>query len=167
MGLADYIAAPAGGSLQGYRNITTNSSGFVNGETEGAFIAAYTFFILAVFFIFISPGLVSKPKKSEKDAEIQASSSSDMQQVSSSTIHEQIERPCSFEIQRNPSQIQKEEEQQVHAYSFKENFLVLGWAFKDAFLMILATNLITLSGFGMTAGPLVLIWIVFAFLILW
>lgn len=138
MSLLDYIPSPAGGSITGYR--TLNDKGFVNIATESVWIAVFVFFILYQLFILMNPLL---PKLAENERSVPESGAAG---------------------EETPT-----ESQEISPKSKQVNDAIarIGCCFRDAYLILLGTALIGMSGYGFYGPSLTLIWILFAILLIW
>jgi hypothetical protein len=138
MSLLDYIPSPAGGSITGYR--VSDDKGFVNIATESVWIAVFVFFILYQLFILTNPLL---PKLAENEPCVPASGASS---------------------EETPTESQEISAKSNQVY---DAIASIGCSFRDAYLILLGTALIGMSGYGFYGPSLTLIWILFAILLIW
>jgi hypothetical protein len=140
MSIEDYIEPPSGGSIFGYRNTTTNENGFVNSATEGVWIAVYVFFILYTLFLLITPALESRVEKSGNATPL-------MVQVAPPVLPEvsAVESPANSEIIPSESSTEQSEEEQK--YSLESTAIITGYSFRDGFLLLLGTALVSFCPF--------------------
>ena len=155
MSVLDYITSPAGGSITGFR--TLNEKGFVNISTESVWIAVFVFFILFQLFLLLHPlvdyklagkSLMNEPKVEPKE-EVPHSSSGETTPTTST------------------EGITHAEEPEIQSTATYDSILGIGCAFRDAYLILLGTALVGMSGFGFYGPSLTLTWILFAILMMW
>lgn len=145
MSILDYISSPAGGSITGYRAL--EEKGFSNIATESVWIAVFVFFILYQLFLLLHP--LVKYKLSQKSMEIKESEAdqSSTPQESSVEIPQTAEAQTSTEIY--------------------DSIAGIGCSFRDAYLILLGSALVGMSGFGFYGPSVTLTWILFAILLIW
>lgn len=145
MSILDYIPSPAGGSITGFR--TLDEKGFVNIATQSVWISVFVFFILYELFILLNPLVNYKLADHGKEKSPPPASGEETPTASSEEI----------------TAVAEEDESRKIYDSIKG----IGCCFRDAYLILLGTALIGMTGYGFYGPSLTLIWILFAILLIW
>ena len=163
MSILDYIPSPAGGSISGFRSL--EDRGFVNIATESVWVAVFLYFILYQLLLLLSPlnkVPESKPQDMAQVKEEHTSSTTEQSPSSSTEItatpESQIPTPSGNEAQIPTSS----DNSKVY-----DSLIRIGCSFRDAYLILLGTVLVGMSGFGIYGTSLSLVWLVFALLLTW
>jgi hypothetical protein len=138
MGVQDYVSAPAGGSLMGYRKNPGDETGaFPNVFSESAWIATFVMFILYLVHLLIAPYLEVKTLRKEAISETPPMTEAEWREPT-----EGATSSAALETGEASHVTVARAEEASKTRRTTSDLLDAGLAFRDGFLILLGTTLV-------------------------